>query len=113
MAKQVRATREAGLYPYYRALSSAQDPVVRFRDRELVMLGSNNYLGLANHPDVKDAAGRALALYGTGVAGSRLLNGTLDLHLELEHKLATFTRRQDALVFSTGFQVNLGVLSSL
>ena len=105
--------RAAGLYPYYRALSSAQDPVVRCGDRELVMLGSNNYLGLANHPEVKEAAAIALAEYGTGVAGSRLLNGTLDLHVELEDRLAQFTRRESALVFTTGFQVNLGVLSSL
>jgi len=105
--------RAAGLYPYYRALSSAQDPVVMCDGRELVMLGSNNYLGLANHPEVKQAAAIALAEYGTGVAGSRLLNGTLDLHAELEERLAQFTRRESALVFSTGFQVNLGVLSSL
>jgi len=105
--------RAAGLYPYYRALSSAQDPVVRCGDRELVMLGSNNYLGLANHPEVKEAAAVALAEYGTGVAGSRLLNGTLDLHVELEERLAQFTHHESALVFSTGFQVNLGVLSSL
>ena len=105
--------RAAGLYPYYRALSSAQDPVVRCGNRELVMLGSNNYLGLANHPEVKEAAAIALAEYGTGVAGSRLLNGTLDLHVALEERLAQFTRRESALVFSTGFQVNLGVLSSL
>jgi 8-amino-7-oxononanoate synthase len=105
--------RAAGVYPYYRALSSAQDPVVRCGGRELVMLGSNNYLGLANHPEVKEAAAVALAEYGTGVAGSRLLNGTLDLHVEFEERLAQFTRRESALVFSTGFQVNLGVLSSL
>jgi len=113
MARQVQETRAAGLYPYYRALGSAQDPLVRLGDRELVMLGSNNYLGLANHPEVKRAAAAALDVYGTGVAGSRLLNGTLDLHLELEEKLAEFTRREAALTFSTGFQVNLGVLSSL
>jgi 8-amino-7-oxononanoate synthase len=113
MATQVHELRAAGLYSYYRALSSAQDPIVWMGHRELVMLGSNNYLGLANHPEVKEAAGVALATYGTGVAGSRLLNGTLDLHLELEQKLAEFTRREDALTFSTGFQVNLGVLSSL
>jgi 8-amino-7-oxononanoate synthase len=113
MARQVQETRAAGLYPYYRALGSAQDPLVRLGDRELVMLGSNNYLGLANHPEVKRAAAAALDVYGTGVAGSRLLNGTLDLHQELEEKLAEFTRREAALTFSTGFQVNLGVLSSL
>ncbi|TMA33246.1 MAG: pyridoxal phosphate-dependent aminotransferase family protein, partial [Deltaproteobacteria bacterium] len=97
MVKQVRETRAAGIYAYYRALSSAQEPVVRLGDRELVMLGSNNYLGLANHPEVKEAAAEALAFYGTGVAGSRLLNGTLDLHLDLEQKLAAFTRREAAL----------------
>jgi 8-amino-7-oxononanoate synthase len=77
------------------------------------MLGSNNYLGLANHPEVKEAAAVALAMYGTGAAGSRLLNGTLDLHLELEARLADFTHREAVLTFPTGFQVNLGVLSSL
>jgi len=105
--------RAAGLYPYYRVISSAQDPVVMHDGRELVMLGSNNYLGLANDPEVKEAAAMALALYGTGCAGSRLLNGTLDVHVELEGRLAEFMHREAALTFSTGFQVNLGVLSCL
>jgi 8-amino-7-oxononanoate synthase len=113
MGRRTREARAVGLYPYYRALSSAQDPVVLCDGRELVMLGSNNYLGLANHPEVKEAAAVALAMYGTGAAGSRLLNGTLDLHLELEARLADFTRREAVLTFPTGFQVNLGVLSSL
>jgi 8-amino-7-oxononanoate synthase len=113
IGERVVATRAAGVYPYYRALSSAQGPVVMCDGRELVMLGSNNYLGLANHPEVKQAAAAALAEYGAGVAGSRLLNGTLDIHVELEDKLAQFTRREDAVLFPTGFQVNLGVLSSL
>lgn len=109
-----RTVREAGIYPYFRELTSAQDPVVTTRDgRELVMLGSNNYLGLTNHPEVKAAAVAALERYGTGCAGSRLLNGTLDLHVELEERLAAFMRREAALTFSTGFQVNLGVLSCL
>jgi 8-amino-7-oxononanoate synthase len=112
-AERVRSARQAGLYVYYRTLASAQDPVVSCGDRELVMLGSNNYLGLTSHPEVKEAAAMALALYGSGCAGSRLLNGTLDLHVALEERLAEFTRREAALVFSTGFQVNLGVLSSL
>jgi 8-amino-7-oxononanoate synthase len=77
------------------------------------MLGSNNYLGLANDPEVKEAAAMALALYGTGCAGSRLLNGTLDVHVQLEGRLAEFMRREAALIFATGFQVNLGVLSCL
>ena len=112
-AGRVRLAREAGAYVYYRMLSSGQDPVVTRNGRELVMLGSNNYLGLTSHPEVKEAAAMALALCGTGCAGSRLLNGTLDLHVQLEHKLADFMGREAALVFSTGFQVNLGVLSCL
>ena len=113
IGRRVRDARTIGMYPYYRSLSSAQDPLVLCDGRELVMLGSNNYLGLANHPEVKEAASLALALYGTGAAGSRLLNGTLDLHVELEARLAEFTRREAAITFPTGFQVNLGVLSSL
>jgi len=105
--------RAAGVYPYYRVISSAQDPVVTHDGRELVMLGSNNYLGLTNDPEVKEAAAMALAIYGTGCAGSRLLNGTLDVHVQLEERLAEFMRREAALTFSPGFQVNLGVLSCL
>jgi 8-amino-7-oxononanoate synthase len=112
-ARRSDPIRAAGVYPYYRVISSAQDPVVMHEGRELVMLGSNNYLGLTNDPEVKEAAARALALYGTGCAGSRLLNGTLDVHVQLEARLAAFMRREAALTFSTGFQVNLGVLSCL
>jgi 8-amino-7-oxononanoate synthase len=108
-----RTIRDAGIYPYFREITSAQDPVVTIDGRELVMLGSNNYLGLTNHPEVKAAAREALEKYGTGCAGSRLLNGTLDIHVRLEERLATFMRRPAALTFSTGFQVNLGVLSCL
>jgi len=103
----------AGVYPYFRVISSPQEPVVVHQGQELVMLGSNNYLGLTNHPEVKEAAAMALALYGTGCAGSRLLNGTLDVHVQLEDRLAEFMGREAALTFSTGFQVNLGVLSCL
>jgi 8-amino-7-oxononanoate synthase len=112
-AKYYAQVREAGIYPYYRAISSGQDPVVTHMGKELVMLGSNNYLGLTNNPEVKEAAAVALAMFGTGCAGSRLLNGTLDIHLELEQRLARFLGREDVLTFSTGFQVNLGVLSCL
>jgi 8-amino-7-oxononanoate synthase len=112
-ARRSDPIRAAGVYPYYRVISSAQDPVVMHEGRELVMLGSNNYLGLTNDPEVKEAAALALALYGTGCAGSRLLNGTLDVHVQLEARLAEFMRREAALTFSTGFQVNLGVLSCL
>jgi 8-amino-7-oxononanoate synthase len=105
--------RAIGAYPYYRVITSAQDPVVTHEGRDLIMLGSNNYLGLTNHPEVKEAAAVALAIYGTGCAGSRLLNGTLDIHVELEDQLARYMGRESALIFSTGFQVNIGVLSSL
>lgn len=105
--------KEAGLYPYFRTISSAQDPVVRMDGRDVVMLGSNNYLGLTNHPEVKKAAQEAIARYGTGCAGSRFLNGTLDIHVHLEEKLAAFMKKPAALTFSTGFQVNLGVISCL
>lgn len=105
--------RRAGLYNYFRSIESPQDPVVTIDGRRIVMLGSNNYLGLANHPEVKQAAIRAVERYGTGCAGSRLLNGTLDLHVELEEQLASFMKCEAALTFATGFQVNLGVLSCL
>jgi 8-amino-7-oxononanoate synthase len=105
--------RKLGIYAYFRTISSAQEPVVTHEGRELIMLGSNNYLGLTNHPEVKEAATMALAIYGTGCAGSRLLNGTLDIHVQLESRIAEFMQREAALTFSTGYQVNLGVLSCL
>jgi 8-amino-7-oxononanoate synthase len=108
-----RGLRAEGFYPYYRRISSAQDPVVTIDSQKVIMLGSNNYLGLTNHPEVKQAAARALARYGTGCAGSRLLNGTLDIHVQLEQRLAEFLGRGAVLIFSTGYQVNLGVLSCL
>jgi len=81
--------------------------------KKMIMVGSNNYLGLTNHPKVKEAAIEATMKYGSGCAGSRFLNGTLDIHVQLEEKLAKFMKREDALIFSTGFQVNLGVISAL
>lgn len=101
------------LYNYFRVIESAQENSVKFRGRDVIMLGSNNYLGLTNHPRVKEAAQAAIAKYGTGCAGSRFLNGTLDIHVELEEKLAALVGKEKALVFSTGFMVNQGVLSSL
>ncbi|MHB8880337.1 MAG: aminotransferase class I/II-fold pyridoxal phosphate-dependent enzyme [Thermodesulfovibrionales bacterium] len=103
----------AGMYPYFRVIQSAQDPEVVIDGKKMIMVGSNNYLGLTNHPQVKEAAINAINKYGSGCAGSRFLNGTLDLHVDLEEKLAGFIRKEAALVFSTGFQVNLGVISSL
>jgi 8-amino-7-oxononanoate synthase len=108
-----REIRKADLYPYYRRISSAQDPVVTIDGQKVVMLGSNNYLGLTNHDAVKEASIAAVRKYGTGCAGSRLLNGTLDIHVELEERLASFMNSEAVLTFSTGFQVNLGVLSCL
>ncbi|MEW6570401.1 MAG: pyridoxal phosphate-dependent aminotransferase family protein [Nitrospirota bacterium] len=102
-----------GLYPYFRVIESAQEPEIIMNGKRMIMIGSNNYLGLTNHPKVKEAAIQAVKKYGTGCAGSRFLNGTLDIHVELEEKLARFMRKEAALVFSTGFQVNLGVISSL
>ena len=104
---------EAGVYPYFRTIESQQDPVVIMDGREVVMCGSNNYLGLTSHPKVKEAAIEAIRKYGTGCAGSRFLNGTLDIHVELEEKLAQFFRKEGALVYATGYQTNIGVLSTV
>lgn len=102
-----------GVYPYFRAIESEQDTVVKINGQDVLMFGSNSYLGLTNHPKLKEASKAAIDKYGSGCAGSRFLNGTLDLHLELEERLAKFVGKEGALVFSTGFQVNLGVLSSV
>jgi 8-amino-7-oxononanoate synthase len=110
VARQLMA---ADLYNYFRVIESAQENTVRYQGKEIIMLGSNNYLGLTNHPKVKEAARAAISKYGTGCAGSRFLNGTLDIHIELEQKLAALVGKPRALVFSTGFMVNQGVLSSL
>lgn len=104
---------EAGFYPYFRVVESEQDPEVIVEGRRMVMLGSNNYLGLTSHPKVKEAAIAAVKKYGSGCAGSRFLNGTLDIHVQLEEKLAKFFRKENALTFSTGYQTNLGIISSL
>ncbi len=108
-----RMLMDAGLYNYFRPIESAQKSTVRYNGREVIMLGSNNYLGLTNHPKVKEAAIAALNKYGTGCAGSRFLNGTLDVHVELEEKLASLVGKEKALVFSTGFFANIGTISTL
>ena len=110
---RAQSLRDAGVYHYFRRIGSQQDPVVTIDGKELIMLGSNNYLGLASHPEVKAAAVAAIETFGTGCAGSPLLNGSLTLHAELEERLATFMKCEAALIFTTGFQVNLGVLSCL
>jgi 8-amino-7-oxononanoate synthase len=103
----------SGLYPYFRQIQSDQDTVVSIRGKKVLMFGSNSYLGLTNHPKIKEAAKKAIDKYGTGCAGSRFLNGTLDIHIELEEKLAKLVNKEEAICYSTGFQVNLGVISSL
>ena len=102
-----------GVYPYFRCIDSEQDTEVTMNGKKVLMFGSNSYLGLTNHPRIKEAAIEAVRKYGTGCAGSRFLNGTLDIHVQLEKELAEFVGKDDALVYSTGFQVNLGVLSCL
>ena len=104
---------ELGLYPYFRPISSDQDAVVKIHGKDVLMFGSNSYMGLTNHPEIKKAAKEAIDKYGSGCAGSRFLNGTLDIHIELEEKLAKYLNKEAALIFSTGFQTNLGVVASL
>ena len=105
--------KAAGIYPYFRIIESDQDTEVIINGKKVLMFGSNSYLGLTNHPKVKEASINAIKKYGSGMAGSRFLNGTLDLHIELERKLAHFMRKDDAIVFSTGFNVNQGVISCI
>ncbi len=103
----------SGLYPYFRAIESDQDTVVTMNGKKILMFGSNSYLGLTNHPKIKEAAKKAIDKYGSGCAGSRFLNGTLDLHIELESKLANLVKKEGCICYSTGFQVNMGVVSTL
>ena len=112
-AEQLRAARDADLLPYFRQLESPSAPVVEMEGAQRIMLGSNNYLGLTGDERVKQGARDALERFGTGLTGSRLLNGTIDLHLELERELAAFMGTEDALVFTTGHQANLGALGTL
>ncbi len=108
-----RDVKAMGIYPYFHPIQSAPGNEVIVDGKQCIMVGSNNYLGLVNHPKVKEAAAQAAMKYGSGCTGSRFLNGTLDLHLELERRLAKFVHKEAALVFSTGFQTNLGAISCL
>ena len=112
-AEQLKAAREADLLPYFRTLTGPAGPVVEMEGAERVMLGSNNYLGLTGDPRVMAGAREALETYGTGLTGSRLLNGTIPLHLELEAEIADWMGTEDAIVFTTGHQANVGTLGTL
>ncbi len=105
--------KKLGLYPYFRAIEENEGPVVQIEGRKVIMAGSNNYLGLTAHPKVKEAAIKAVEKYGTGCSGSRYLTGTLDLHIELESRLAKFFKREAVLLFSTGYQTGQGIIPTL
>ena len=105
--------KAVGMYPYFRVIESDQDTVVVINGKKVLMFGSNSYLGLTNHPEIKKATIAAVNKYGSGCAGSRFLNGTLDIHIQLEEELADFVGKEAAIVFSTGFQVNIGVIPAL
>ena len=102
--------KDMGVYPYFRPIESDQDTVVQIDGKPVLMFGSNSYLGLTNHPKLKEGAIKAIEKYGTGCAGSRFLNGTLDIHIELEERLAKLVHKEAALVYATGFTVNSGVV---
>ena len=111
--QEPQKAKAAGIYPYFRAISSEQDTEVIMNGKKVLMFGSNSYMGLTNHPKVKEAAIEATKKYGTGCAGSPFLNGTLDIHKQLEARLAEFVGKEDAMIYSTGFEVNLGVVSCI
>jgi 8-amino-7-oxononanoate synthase len=105
--------KEAGFYPYFRPIEENEGPVVQIEGRKVIMAGSNNYLGLTAHPKVKEAGRKAVEKYGTGCSGSRYLTGTLDLHIELEDRLAKFFGQEAVLLFSTGYQTGQGIIPTL
>ena len=105
--------KEQGIYPYFREIQDSEGPVVTMEGRKVIMAGSNNYLGLTTHPHVKEAAIKAIEKYGTSCSGSRFLTGTIDLHVEMEHRIAKFMGKEAALLFSTGFQAGQGVIAPL
>lgn len=109
----VKELKDNDVYPYFRVLQSKQDTEVLMNKKPVLMFGSNSYLGLTSHPKIAEAAKKAIDEYGSGCAGSRFLNGTLDIHIQLEERLAAFTGKEDAILFSTGYQANLGALSAI
>ncbi|MGZ5495453.1 MAG: aminotransferase class I/II-fold pyridoxal phosphate-dependent enzyme, partial [Candidatus Aminicenantales bacterium] len=108
-----RTAQAMGLFPFFIPIDRAEGPEAYIHGKKYIMIGSNNYVGLTNHPKVKEAAIEAIRKYGTSCTGSRFLNGTLDLHIELEGRLARYVGMEAALVFSTGFQVNLGTIPAI
>ena len=111
--EKVKFAKEKGIYPYFHTLNSKQGPEVVMEGNDIIMIGSNNYLGLTSHPEVIEAGIKALEQFGSGCSGSRFLNGTLTAHVELEKELAEFLRKEDVVTFSTGFQSNLGIISAI
>lgn len=111
--QEPQRVKALGVYPYFRAIESEQDTEVIMRGKRVLMFGSNSYLGLTNHPKIKEASIEAIKKYGTGCAGSPFLNGTLDIHIELEEKLADFVGKEKAIVYSTGFHTNIGVIPTI
>lgn len=111
--QEPQRVKALGVYPYFRAIESEQDTEVIMRGKRVLMFGSNSYLGLTNHPKIKEASIEAIRKYGTGCAGSPFLNGTLDIHIELEEKLADFVGKEKAIVYSTGFHTNIGVIPTI
>jgi len=111
--KVAEKAKEMGLYPYFLEFEKNEGPVAYINGQKKIMLGSNNYLGLTHHPKVKEEVIKAVKEFGTSATGSRFLNGTLKMHKELEEELADFVGKEKALVFSTGYQTNLGILSAL
>lgn len=109
----VEFAKSNGIYPYFHELNSKQGPEVIMEGKDMIMIGSNNYLGLTSHPEVIEAGRKALADFGSGCSGSRFLNGTLTAHVELEKELADFLKKEDAVTFATGFQSNLGIISAI
>lgn len=109
----VKFAKDHGVYPYFHRLETKQGPEVIMEGKDVIMIGSNNYLGLTSHPEVIEAGVKAIEKYGSGCSGSRFLNGTLDTHIALEKELAEFLQKEDAVTFSTGFQSNLGIISAI
>ncbi len=109
----IKLATDLGFYPYFKEINTEQGPIVKIGGKEIIMMGSNNYLGMTNHPRIKEAAKAAIDKYGVGSTGSRLLNGTMELHTQLEHRLAAFVGKPDAVAFSTGWMTNVGAIACL